>query len=262
MDRIDRLRDAVAEKKRLLVLFSGGLDSTVLARIAHDVLRQDACALTFVSPIIPAHELGEARDLAADIGIRLVVMEMDELADPGFASNPPERCYLCRKMRDAGGIAWAHQNGFDVVADGLNASDLTDYRPGMKAAREDGIWQPFAELGITKDEIRAMARALGLAGWDRPNTVCLCSRIPYGVPITEDMIRRVDRAEAFIRGLGFSQVRVRHFPHDAAVVEVDDPDTALWYRDEIVSRLRGLGFAVVSLDMEGFVSGKLNRVLK
>lgn len=261
MEKIDRLRAAIADRKRLLVLFSGGLDSTVLARLARDVLGDDACALTFASSIIPAHEPAEARDLAAGIGVRHVVMDMDELSDPAFASNPPERCYLCRKMRDAAGSAWARQNGYHVVADGLNASDLTDYRPGMQAAREDGIWQPFAEFGVTKEEIRTMARDLGLAEWDRPNTVCLCSRIPYGTAITEDMIRRVDRAEEFIRLLGFRQVRVRLFPHDAAVVEVDDPAGALRYRDEIVSSLRDLGFAVVTLDLEGFVSGKLNRLL-
>ena len=243
------------------MFFSGGLDSTVLAQVAHDVLGADACALTFASPIIPAHDLAEARDAAAAIGIRHVVLDVDELADPSFASNPPERCYLCRRMRDARGIAWARDHDFPVVADGLNASDLTDYRPGMKAAREDGVWQPFAELGITKDEIRAMARELGLSVWDRPNTVCLCSRVPYGVTIEEDMIRRVDSAEEFIRGLGFKQIRVRHFPHGAAVIEVDDPAMALQYRDELVSRLRNLGFSFVALDLEGFVSGKMNRVL-
>lgn len=261
MDRLDRLRDAIAEKQRVLVLFSGGLDSTVLAQVAQDVLGDDSCALTFTSTIIPRHELVDARDIAARIGIRHVVMEMNELDDPVFASNPPDRCYRCRKMRDARAIGWARDNGFPVVADGLNASDLADYRPGMQAAREDGIWQPFTELDIIKDEIRAMAREMGLPLWDRPNTVCLSSRIPYGDTITQEMLQRVDRAEEYLRGLGFRQVRVRHFPRGIAVVEVEAPDRVLGHGEEIVGRLRELGFALVTLDLEGFESGKMNRLL-
>ncbi len=261
MARLDRLKDAIAEKGRLLVLFSGGLDSTVLAKVVHDVLGDEACALTFTSPIIPAHELDEARDIAAGIGIRHVIMEINELAEPVFASNPPDRCYLCRKMRDARAMVWARDNGVPVVADGLNASDLSDYRPGMQASREDGIWQPFVEFDVTKDEIRSLARKLGLPVGDKPNTVCLCSRFPYGFPLREGLLRRVDAAEKILRGYGIRQARVRHFPHDAAVIEVDDPCMVLRSRDDIVDSLRALGFAVVTLDLEGFVSGKMNRLL-
>jgi uncharacterized protein len=261
VDSLDRLREAISGKGRLLVLFSGGLDSAVLARAAHDCLGEDAAALTFDSTIIPVGDLGEAVRLAALIGIRHVVVETDELSVPGFASNPPQRCYLCRKARDAAGIAWARHNGFEVVADGSNASDLSDYRPGMRAAREDGIWQPFAELGIAKDEIRAMARQMGLPAWDRPATVCLCSRFPYGSPLEEGLLRRVEAAEEVLRRLGFRQVRVRHFPHDTAVVEVDDPAAVLGYKGEITRELRSLGYACVTLDLEGYASGKLNRTL-
>lgn len=262
MEKLDRLKEAIALKGRVLVLLSGGLDSTLLARIAHDVLVDDAAALTFDSPIIPEGDLAEAESMAGLIGIRHVVVRMDELADPGFAMNPPDRCYKCRKLRDARGTAWAREKGFDAVADGLNASDLGDYRPGMRAAREDGIWQPFAELGITKEEIRAMAKGLGLPVWDKPNTVCLCSRFPYGFAITQDLLRRVEAAEAFLKGFGFKQVRVRCFPSDLAVIEVDDPDTVLRCKTGIIDHFRSLGFSFVTLDLEGFISGKLNRVLK
>lgn len=261
METLDRLLSAIRERGRLLVLFSGGLDSTVLARVAHDVLGDDACALTFDSPIIPSGDIDEAKELAGLMGIRHVIISMDELSEPRFAANPPDRCYLCRKLRDAKGIAWARENGFATVADGLNASDLSDYRPGMRAAREDHIWQPFAELGVTKDEIRGIAQALGLPLWDRPNTVCLCSRIPYGALITAELLRRVEKAESVMKGYGFTQVRVRYFPHETALIEVDDLEKALRFRDGIVSELRASGFSFVALDLEGFMSGKLNRVL-
>lgn len=261
MDKLDRLTQVIKKKGRLLVLFSGGLDSTVLAKVAFDALGEDACALTFDSPIIPSGDLDEARSLAGLIGIRHIVLRMDELSDPGFARNPPDRCYICRKMRNAKGLAWAHDNRFAAVADGLNASDLSDHRPGMKAAREDSIWQPFAELGVTKDEIRLIARELGLPIWDKPNTVCLCSRFPYGLQIDEALLRRVEAAEAYIKGLGIKQVRVRHFPCAAAFIEVDDIDRIFRNKGEIVERLRSMGFSFVSLDLEGFASGKLNRLL-
>lgn len=262
MGKLDKLKRAISEKGRLLVLFSGGLDSTLLTKVAHDALGDDSCALTFDSPIIPSGDLNEARHLTGLIGIKHVVIQMDELSDPRFAMNPPDRCYLCRKSRNAKGLAWAHDNDFATVADGLNASDLSDYRPGMKAAHEDHIWQPLAEFGVTKEEIRAFAKELGLPVWDKPNTVCLCSRFPYGFQLKEDLLRRVEAAEAFLRGFGFKQIRIRHFPYDSAVIEVDDLDTVLRYKDEIIKELRSLGFSFVTLDLEGFASGKLNRVLE
>jgi pyridinium-3,5-biscarboxylic acid mononucleotide sulfurtransferase len=261
VEKLVRIKQAILEKGRLIVLLSGGLDSTLLAKIAHDVLGEDSCALTFDSPIIPQGDLDEAKALADLIGIRHVVIEMDELSEPDFIPNPVDRCYLCRKLRDAKALIWAHAHGFSTIADGLNASDLSDYRPGMKAAREDGVWQPFAEQGITKDQIRDMARELGLSVWDKPTTVCLCSRFPYGIALKEGLLRRVEAAEGFLKNLGFKQVRVRHFPFDTALVEVDDLSKALQHRDEIIRSLRQLGFTFVSLDLEGFASGKLNRML-
>lgn len=262
MTRLNTLKENISAKGSLLVLFSGGLDSTVLAKITLDVLGSAACALTISSPIIPKADLEEAGEAAGLIGIRHVVLEFNELeADAGFAVNPPDRCYRCRKIRNALVLPWAHSHGFAAVADGLNSSDLKDYRPGIRASFEDGIWQPFIELGITKEELRAMAKDLDLPRWDRPGTVCLCSRFPCGFPLREELLRRVEAAEEYVKGLGFLEVRVRCFPYDAALVEVDDPDKAVYHRNPIVGRLRGLGFSFVSLDLEGFVSGKMNRVI-
>ncbi len=259
MSRIDDLRRAVAAQGKLLVLFSGGLDSSLLAKLAFDVLGTNAEALTIESTVVPRSEAAVARSLAAEIGIRLHTLRLNELEQQHFRANPPDRCYHCRKVRDAAAWRWAGEHGFSTIADGLSYSDLSDYRPGLKAADEDHIWHPFIEFGITKNEIRALSRELGLKGWDRPSMACLASRFPHGFEVTPTRVERVDGAEEFLRALGFARVRVRHFPHNLAVVEVDDPTRAIQVRDRIASRLRELGFSFVSLDLEDFASGKMNR---
>ena len=259
MTRVEELRNAIASHKRVLVMFSGGLDSALLAKLAHDALGPDAAALTIDSAVIPRSETTMARALAADIGIRHHVLHMDELGQEHFKSNPPDRCYHCRKVRDAAAWRWAAERGFDSIADGLNFSDLADYRPGLKAANEDRIWHPFIEFRVVKDEIRTLTRELGLQGWDRPSMACLASRFPHGFAVTPVRVDRVDRAEEYLRSLGFRKVRVRHFPHDLAVVEVDDVARAVEVRGQVVARLRELGFSFVTLDLEDFASGKMNR---
>lgn len=261
--KLEELKEAIKAKGKTLVLFSGGLDSTLLAWLAHDVLREGARALTFHSPIIDRLEAAEARMTAEIIGIPCEVVSVDEtLEDPLFSSNPPERCYLCRKIRNRIARKYADERGIAVVADGLNASDLGDFRPGMKASREDGVWQPFVELGITKEEIREISRQIGLPTWDKPNTVCLCSRLPFGTEITIERLRRVEDAETFLKRLGFTVCRVRYFPLETAVVEVDDIEKAVEHKDLIVAALREKGFLFVTLDLEGFASGKLNRTIR
>jgi pyridinium-3,5-biscarboxylic acid mononucleotide sulfurtransferase len=262
-DKLSRLRDEIRSKGKVLVLFSGGLDSTLLARLAHDVLKENARALTFHSPIINRMEAEEARATAELIGIPCEVIAINEMEeDPAFSGNPPERCYLCRKIRNRIARRYADEKRIDVVADGLNASDLGDYRPGIRASREDGVWQPFAEFHITKEEIREISRELGLPAWDRPNTVCLCSRLPFGTEITEEKLRRIEAAETFLKSLGFLVCRARSFPLGTAVVEVDDISMAIEHKDLIVTSLRELGFLFVTLDLEGFASGKLNRTVR
>jgi len=251
----------MAKRGRLVVLYSGGLDSTLLAKLAYDALKKDAAALTIDSAVVPRSEIASGRALAAEIGIRQHALLLNELEQEHFKVNPPDRCYHCRKARDAAAWRWAGANGYPTIADGLSYSDLDDYRPGLKAASEDLIWHPFIEFKVGKEEIRELSRELGLSGWDRPSVACLASRFPHGYPVTRTRVDRVDRAEDYLHGLGFRKVRVRHFPHNLAVVEVDDAESALQHRDPIVSRLRELGFSFVSLDLEEFASGKMNRTV-
>ena len=259
MTRVEQLTRALASRGRLLVLYSGGLDSSLLAKLAHDALGKDAEAFTIDSAVVPRSEAACARTIAGEIGITQHTLRLDELVLGHFQSNPPDRCYHCRKVRDAAAWRWAREHGFAAIADGLSHSDLADYRPGLKAATEDAIWHPFIEFEVGKDEIRSLTRELGLSGWERPSMACLASRFPHGFEVTPERVDRVDRAEEYLRTLGFTRVRVRHFPHDLAVVEVDAPDEAVTRRGQIVPRLRELGFAFVSLDLEDFASGKMNR---
>ncbi|MDT8273392.1 MAG: ATP-dependent sacrificial sulfur transferase LarE [Desulfomonilia bacterium] len=257
-----RLDASIRKKKNLVVLFSGGLDSTLLARLAHDAMGDGCVALTIDSPIMARHELAHAREVAEFIGITHVIVPLCEWEeDPAFVQNPADRCYLCKKIRHSRVRAWATDHGFETIAEGTNATDLEDYRPGLEASTQAGIWQPFIEHHVTKQMIRDLSRELGLATWDMPNTVCLCSRFPCGLSITPERLAMVEEAEDVLRGLGFKVVRVRIFPYETAVVELDDHQGALQSRDLIVERLRALGFTFVTLDLEGFESGKMNRVI-
>ena len=262
MSRLDDLRSAIAKRGRLLVLFSGGLDSALLAKLAHDALGENSAALTIDSAVVPRSEIATSRALAAEIGIRQHILRLNELEQAHFKNNPRDRCYHCRKARDAAAWRWAGERDFATIADGMSYSDLADYRPGLKAADEDRIWHPFIEFTIGKDEIRQFTRELGLSGWDRQSMACLASRFPHGFEVTPKRVDRVDRAEEFIRSLGFRSVRVRYFPNDLAVIETDDHAKLVGLRATIAPRLRELGFSFVSMDLEDFASGKLNRTIE
>ncbi|AIY87339.1 MULTISPECIES: ATP-dependent sacrificial sulfur transferase LarE [unclassified Thermotoga] len=264
MDKLQRISEAIKSKKKLVVMFSGGVDSTLLAKLAREVLGKNAVALTIDSPVIPRKEIEEAKNLANLIGIRHEFIELNELKSRHLIENPPDRCYLCRKLRDNIVKNWARENGFDVIADGLNFSDLQDYRPGVKASTEDGIWHPFIDFEVTKEEIREYSRKLGLPTWDKPAMACLCSRFPYGFGLNEERVRMVEKAENFLRELGFREVRVRFFPYKTAVVEVgrDEMELLMGKRTDIVLALQKIGFSFVTLDLEGFASGKLNRTIE
>jgi uncharacterized protein len=263
------MEDKFADLQRLLtdmgsvaVAYSGGIDSTLLLKIAHDSLGDRAAGLTAVSPSVPAHEVAEAQEIARLIGARHILLETSETEDERYLANTPDRCYFCKSETYDQLMPLAQAQGYCYLVDGNNADDVGDHRPGRRAARERGVRSPLQEIGITKAEIRAMARTLGLPNWDKPSAACLSSRIPYGTTITVQMLSQVERAELALRQLGLRQVRVRHHDQVARIeVEVADFPAVLEHRDEIVDQLKALGYAYVALDLAGFRSGSMNEVL-
>jgi len=259
--KLEKVREAIREKEKIVVMFSGGVDSTLLAKLAYDVLGNNAIAVTIDSPVIPRSEIKDAIQLAKLIGIRHEIIEIDELRNKYLIENTPDRCYLCRKFRDAIVKNWAKKIGFEVIADGLHYTDLGDYRPGITASTEDGIWHPFIEFQVTKDEIREYSKLLGLPTWNKPSIACLCSRFPYGFGLTRERVEMVEKAEEFLKSLGFREVRVRYFPYNIALIEVDDIEKAIKEKNKIIEQLKAIGFSFISIDLEGFKSGKLNRTV-
>ncbi|MEN6492797.1 MAG: ATP-dependent sacrificial sulfur transferase LarE [Thermoguttaceae bacterium] len=261
----DQLVELLGSLGSVAVAFSGGLDSTVLAKAAQVALGDRAVAVTGVSASMAAGEFEECQELARQIGIRHEVLRTDELSNPEYQKNDANRCYHCKTELFVQVEKLCQRLGVAVVADGSNRDDHGEHRPGMRAARERKVRSPLAEVGLTKPEIRQLARDWDLPTWDKPATPCLSSRIAYGETVTPERLAMVDQAERFLRQRGFQPLRVRYHKGDMARIEVSlevlPRFVAPEFRGELVERLKSLGFKYIAIDLEGFRSGSLNQIL-
>ena len=261
-EKLEALKSMLKGYGRTAVAFSGGVDSTFLLKIAHDVLGDGCIALTARSEVFPAREHSEASAFCLEEGVRHVVADVDVFSVEGFADNPPDRCYLCKRAIFGKMLQVAAAEGMSAVCEGSNVDDLGDYRPGLRAIAELGVESPLRACGLSKAEIRSLSAELGLPTSAKPSFACLASRFPYGRRITSAGLGMVESAEDFLRDAGFRQVRVR-IHGDVARIEVE-PDSlaaALEMREAIASALKGMGFAYVALDLQGYRTGSLNERL-
>ncbi len=262
-DKQAALEEQLRGYGRLAVAFSGGVDSSLLLTLARDTLDGDAIAVTATSPLFPVHEQEAAHTFCEERGIQQIFVDFNYADVEGLADNPPDRCYCCKQALFARIEQRAAEEGFSQVADGSNVDDMDDYRPGMAALAEAGVASPLRDAGFTKDEIRALAKELGLPSWDTPSCACLATRFAYGEAIDEERLGMVDAAEDYLRKLGFAQVRVR-VSGTTARIEIPEEDIPRFmegsYR-QVNGRLRELGFTYVALDLGGYITGNMNREL-
>ncbi|MBS7654938.1 ATP-dependent sacrificial sulfur transferase LarE [Candidatus Bathyarchaeota archaeon] len=264
-EKFDCLINILKNKESVLVAFSGGVDSTVVAAAAKIALKDKALAATINSPLIPLEEVEEALKTAKEIGISHVILEGNELEDPNFTCNSSNRCYFCKKNLAFKLRKLAKERGLKNIVDGTNAEDLKDYRPGWLALREEGVSSPLVEAGLTKEDVRKIAKILGLSIAGKPSSACLASRIPYGEKITLERLKRIADSERFIKKIvKVKQVRVRDHGIIARI-EVDPKERRLFFNekimDEVSQKLRSLGFKFVALELEGYAQGNMNKLL-
>ncbi len=263
-EKYDRLKALLQDLSRVLVAFSGGVDSTFLLKVAFDELGENVLAVIATSETYPEKEIQEATLLAESLKVRYRVIQSCEMENPDFVANPPDRCYHCKMELFSRMQVIADEENIPYVLDGANFEDTGDYRPGSRAAEELKVRSPLKETGFVKDEIRELSRHLGLPTWNKPAMACLSSRFPYYTRIHSEALGQIAQAEEFLRSLGLSQLRVRH--HETiARIEVPPEDIARLMdpqlREAIVHRLKQLGYAYVTLDLAGYRTGSLNEIL-
>lgn len=261
-EKLESLKEILRSLESVLIAYSGGVDSTFLSKVAFDVLGNKALAVTISSEIHPRWESEEAGDIARGIGIKHETIVSKALDIPGIADNPANRCYYCKRAILARLKGLARERGFEHVIEGSNFDDLDDHRPGIRAVAEQGVRSPLKEAKLTKADIRALSKKLGLSTWNKPSLACLASRFPYGTRITREKLKAVDEAEMFLRELGIHQLRVRHHDQVARIeVAEEDMETLLRNRKQVVKKLKGLGYSYVTMDLQGYRTGSMNEVL-
>jgi uncharacterized protein len=264
-EKFARLKEIFRSMERVVVAYSGGVDSTLLLRAAKESLGEEhVLAVTALSPLYPDRELMGAKRMAQEMGVKHILIESNELEIDGFSKNPSNRCYFCKKELFEEMQNLARKEAISFVVEGSTLDDEKDHRPGRRAIQELGIRSPLQEAGFTKEDVRELSRTLGLPTWDKPSFACLASRFPYGEEITPEGLRMVGEAEDFLFGLGFKQVRVRHYQSLARIEVYPEEMSRLTngsLREKVVNRLKKIGYRYVTLDLQGFRSGSMNEVL-
>jgi len=258
-EKLEQMKILLREMEAVLIAYSGGVDSTLLLKVAHEVLGEKVLAVTAKSPLYPASELEAAKTMAEKLGVRHLIIDSDELNIPNFVKNPKNRCYLCKRELFGRLTQIAKEERLNYILDGSNASDTGDFRPGRGAVKEFGVRSILEEVELTKDEVRELSKRLKLPTYNKPSAACLASRFPYGKQITYEALKIVESAEEYIKGLGISQVRVRHYGNYCRIeVLKQEMHILLRMQDEVVDKLKKFGYIYVTLDLEGYRTGSMN----